>query len=44
VELRRDRFASADYSSFDGVDYFTLHMTFSDGSSVTVGDTNAPAI
>jgi hypothetical protein len=44
VLFRADRFTTASYSSFDGVDYFTLRMTFDDGSSVTVADANAPSI
>jgi len=42
VTLSADRFATAGYSSYDDVDYFVLEMSFDDGVSVFVGDTNAP--
>ena len=42
VPLRGDHFAAASYSSYDGVDYFSLRMEFDDGGAVTIVDDNAP--
>jgi hypothetical protein len=38
LPLRADIFVRASYSSFDGVDFFSLKMEFDDGRSVTVSD------
>jgi hypothetical protein len=44
VRLSADGFDTASYSSFDGVDYFTLRMSFDDNGIITVADANAPSI
>lgn len=40
VELDPGTFETAAYRSYDGVDYFTLVISFTDGAVVTVGDSN----
>ena len=40
VELDPRTFETAAYRSYDGVDYFTLEIKFTDGTVVTVGDSN----
>lgn len=41
VVLREDRFTTAAFSSYDGVDYFRLEIRFDDGGVLTVSDANA---
>jgi len=40
LELDPRTFETAAYRSYDGVDYFTLVISFTDGAVVTVGDSN----
>ena len=44
LRLSADGFDTASYSSLDGVDYFTLRMSFDDNGIITVADANAPSI